>query len=65
MHANDEIDALFETAGKESAAIEALDGAVTMLKAAKEAKAQIVGLDAPRLRDALLRRSGSPGSGPA
>ena len=61
MHANDEIDALFETAGKESEAIEALDGAVTMLKAAREAKAQLVGLDAPRLRDALQRRSGSPG----
>lgn len=61
MQAGDEIDALFESAGKESEAIEALDGAVTLLKAAREAKSRLARLDTPQLRAELLRRSAALG----
>lgn len=61
MHANDEIDVLFNTAGQESEAIEALDGAMKQLKAAREAKARLAKFDAPQLREGLLRRSGTLG----
>jgi cell fate (sporulation/competence/biofilm development) regulator YlbF (YheA/YmcA/DUF963 family) len=61
VHANDEIDALFNTAGQESEAIEALDGAMKQLKAAREAKARLAKFDAPQLREGLLRRSGALG----
>ena len=65
MHANDEIDALFNTAGQESEAIEALDGAMKQLKAAREAKARLATFDAPRLREGLMRRKSALGGGPS
>lgn len=63
MHANDEIDALFNTAGQESQAIEALDGAMRQLKAAREAKARLATFDAPQLREGLMRRKSALGGG--
>lgn len=65
MNASNEIDALFDTAGRESEAVAALDGAVAVLKAAREAKARLASLDAPQLRAELLRRSESLGGEPA
>jgi len=58
VHANDDINDLFDTASKEAAALDALDGAVNLLKSAREAKACVARLDAPQLREGLLRRSG-------
>ncbi|MBD8605372.1 hypothetical protein IFT73_00780 [Aeromicrobium sp. CFBP 8757] len=64
MHANDsDIDRLFEAVSKEGEALEALEDAVTQLKTAHAAKAVLARLDAPRLRQGILRRSGRLGGG--
>jgi len=63
VHANDEIDALFNTAGQEGEAIEALDGAMRQLKAAREARARLATFDAPQLREGLMRRKSALGGG--
>ncbi|KAA1397769.1 hypothetical protein [Aeromicrobium ginsengisoli] len=65
MNANDEIDALFNSAGRESEAIEALDGAMKQLKAARGVKARLATFDAPQLKEGLMRRKGALGGGPS
>lgn len=64
MHEDDEIDALFDAAGQQSDAIAALDGAVDLLKQARDAKAKLSLLGAPALRASLLRRSATLGGEP-
>lgn len=65
MHADDELDVLFDTAGREGEALAALDGAVSLLKQARDAKVKLAGLDASTLREQLLRRSEVFGGDPA
>ncbi len=64
VHANDgEIDRLFDAASKEGEALEALEDAVSRLKSARAAKAVLARLDAPQLREGMLRRGSSLGGG--
>jgi len=58
VHANDaEVDRLFEAANKEGKALDDLDDAVTRLKSARAAKMMLARLEAPQLREGILRRS--------
>ncbi|WP_229052579.1 hypothetical protein [Aeromicrobium sp. Leaf350] len=60
---HDEIDALFDTAAQEGPALADLDGALSRLKAARAAKAQLSRLGAPALRSEIVRRSRAMGGG--
>lgn len=60
---HDEIDALFDTAAQEGAALEDLDGALNRLKAARTAKAQLSRLGTPALREQIVRRGRAMGGG--
>lgn len=57
VHAEEEIDDLFDAASKEAEAFDALDVAVNLMKSAREAKTRLARFDAPQLREGLLRRS--------
>jgi hypothetical protein len=65
VHADDELDVLFDTAGREGEALAALDGAVSLLRQARDAKQRLARLDAATLREQLLRRSETLGGDPA